>query len=223
MSGIGGTSDTGSVARIGFSNTEKAARNSSGITLNTGSNTPSSVSGSSKPFASMSSKASGAAASGLAASSGTGAFKFDGHLKVLNKMSPDKQVSFLKTNFSDFMDNAENVNQVKDWLGKSVTYSGDANSCVAGPMREMIRDNKAALKTLSEKGASEKDAVAGFLTEALRCYNFAHHDASAIKEFINPFKEMDVPIHGDPDKCISVASFAGLGYTPGYGVTMQDK
>lgn len=203
-------------------NPVQAKNGSPALSPNTGNNIPSAVTPSNKPFSPMTSSSSNLYLHGSNHAGGD-VFRFTGHLKTLNKKSPGEQAIFFKENAEDLIGDSRTINQLANWLSKSVTSSNEANNKVAGPIYGMIRENKALLQSVAAQSQEDKDTVGEFMVEALRSYNFAKHDPTAIRDFIGMLKDMDIAVHGEPEKCMSVASFAGLAYLPGQGVVMQAK
>jgi hypothetical protein len=203
-------------------NPAQAKNGSPALSANTGNNTPSAVTPSNKPFSAMTSSSSNLYLHSANHAGGDG-FRFTGHLKTLNKKSPGEQANFFKENAEDLIGDSRTINQLANWLSKSVTHSNEANNKVAEPIYNMIRENKALLQSVAAQDQEDKDTVGEFMTEALRSYNFARHDSAAIRDFMVMLKDMNIAVHGEPEKCIAVASFAGLAYLPGQGVVMQAK
>lgn len=105
-------------------------------------------------------------------------------------------------------------------LVQHVNQSAAQTAKCADPLLNMSKTHAALFKTLAGSSDSARDAVGFFLTEALRCNNFARHDSAIVATFIEMIEDAGIKIAGDPKTCIKLATFAVLDFGSGV-VTMQ--
>lgn len=67
-------------------------------------------------------------------------------------------------------------------------------------------------KDFTKYPADYRDAIGFFLVEVMRLCNLTFHEPSYLKKFKAQFDSLKIEWKGQPDECISNATFAGLAY-----------
>jgi hypothetical protein len=81
-----------------------------------------------------------------------------------------------------------------------------------GLLNQFVDSMLIRLTQFSQQSVANKDAVGQFVTEVLRCTNFALHDKNKIQKFCTIITQCGILIDGDAGACIEQASFADLRY-----------
>ena len=144
--------------------------------------------------------------------------KFTKPLQLLNKKKSVTHIlEFLIVNLRNMLRSYQNPSdllaQLTAWLILEVNGNKMTIDEAAAFLWELISSCR------QELADCEKEETASFLTECLRCMNFAKHKSSVVAKFVALFEELNIKLVGDPETCIEQASFKDLSASKGV-VTM---
>jgi len=147
--------------------------------------------------------------------------------KMMVKTAHGDQAQLIRnidTNLADLDDTAmqaDVMGRLARYLVEHVNTDNAAITKCVGAALDLVKTHRDLLTKLAAKGGDDaRDQVGWFLVEALRCTNFAKHDAGKIRYFKEVMEEAGLTIAGNPDKCIEFATFENLDYAAGT-VTME--
>ncbi|MCF3948173.1 hypothetical protein [Acidiphilium iwatense] len=103
----------------------------------------------------------------------------------------------------------ENYSELGLLLAIQVNINDHSVKSVWSNLYNFVQKYQEDIKT---NALNDKSAVAEFLVEALRCVNFACHNSDKIKYFITLIKGCGISIDGEPDQCMSLATFGTLQF-----------
>ena len=141
---------------------------------------------------------------------------FSGRLKPLNRRGDKGTTDFLATNSEDLELSAEEYNQLTSWLCRCTGEGQFDRASWEGAWKSLfafIKSKEVRYVELCRQDHEFQDAVADFLTEALRVCNFTVHDSAVVRYFIDLFRKCGIVVAGNPDQCAEHATFDVLGYS----------
>lgn len=126
------------------------------------------------------------------------------------KGSPSELFSLLITNREEIDLQAEDYKELSLPLD-SVNRNQSLVKETAPKVLEFVGNAKTNQELVKQAGTNKGD-VAEFLVEALRCVNFAEHKSAYVAQFVKLIRDCGIPIDGDIDQCIKLATFGTLQY-----------